>query len=58
MDMNLFRGIITVILLVAFIGLWIWAWSSKRRKQFDEAANLPFRDENETTNDHSRGDRK
>jgi cytochrome c oxidase cbb3-type subunit 4 len=23
----------------------IWAYSSKRKKQFDEAANLPFEDE-------------
>ncbi|HLU62868.1 MAG TPA: cbb3-type cytochrome c oxidase subunit 3 [Gammaproteobacteria bacterium] len=45
MDINTFRGVLTAILLVAFIGLWIWAWSSKRRKDFDEAARLPFRDE-------------
>jgi cytochrome c oxidase cbb3-type subunit 4 len=32
-------------LLVAFIGLIFWAYSSKRKKSFDEAANLPFADE-------------
>ena len=45
MDINLIRGLITAILLVCFIGLWIWAWSSKRRNDFEEAAHLPFRDE-------------
>lgn len=45
MDINLFRGVITAVLLVAFVGLCIWAWSSKRRKHFEEAAKLPFRDE-------------
>ena len=42
MDINDFRGLLTAILLFSFVGLWIWAWSSKRKKAFDEAANLPF----------------
>jgi len=41
-DINLFRGIYTVVLFATFIGLWIWAWSGKRKKEFDEAANIPF----------------
>lgn len=45
MDINDLRGISTALLLFAFIGLCIWAWSSKRKKSFDEAANLPFADE-------------
>lgn len=45
MDINDLRGLSTVFLMVAFIGLCIWAWSGKRRKSFDEAANLPFEDE-------------
>lgn len=45
MDINDLRGLSTAFLLVAFIGLCIWAYSSKRKKSFDEAANLPFADE-------------
>ena len=45
MDINDLRGISTAFLMVAFIGLCIWAWSSKRKKTFDEAANLPFADD-------------
>ena len=45
MDINDLRGISTALLLFAFIGLCFWAWSSKRKKSFDEAANLPFADE-------------
>lgn len=45
MDINDLRGISTALMLLAFIGLCIWAWSSKRKKTFDEAANLPFADE-------------
>lgn len=45
MDINDLRGLSTLFLFVAFIGLCIWAYSSKRKKSFDEAANLPFADE-------------
>ena len=45
MDINDLRGISTALLLIAFIALCIWAFSSKRKKSFDEAANLPFADE-------------
>lgn len=45
MDINDLRGISTAFLMLAFIGLCIWAYSSKRKKDFDEAANLPFADE-------------
>ncbi len=45
MDINDLRGLSTAFLLFAFIGLCFWAYSSKRKKGFDEAANLPFADE-------------
>jgi cytochrome c oxidase cbb3-type subunit 4 len=45
MDINDLRGLSTVFLMVTFFGLCIWAYSSKRKKSFDEAANLPFADE-------------
>lgn len=45
MDINDLRGLSTLFLMVAFIGVCVWAYSRKRRKDFDEAANLPFEDE-------------
>ncbi|MDH5436432.1 MAG: cbb3-type cytochrome c oxidase subunit 3, partial [Gammaproteobacteria bacterium] len=45
MDMITIRSIFTVLIFAIFIGIWIWAWSGKRKKDFDEAANLPFADE-------------
>ena len=45
MDINDLRGMSTALLFIAFIGLCFWAWSSKRKQSFDEAANLPFADE-------------
>lgn len=40
--MSLFHSIWTVALLVLFIGIVAWAWSARRRKDFDEAARLPL----------------
>lgn len=45
MDINDLRGLSTVLLMMAFIGLVIWAYSRKRQQAFDEAANLPFADD-------------
>lgn len=41
-DMGLFRGLVTLTLLSAFVGVVVWAWSSKRKADFDEAARLPL----------------
>ena len=45
MDINDLRGLSTAFLMFAFIGLCWWAYSKKRKKSFDEAANLPFADD-------------
>lgn len=45
MDINEFRAWHTVILLIIFIGIVVWAYSKRRKSAFDEAANLPFADE-------------
>ncbi|ALM51578.1 CcoQ/FixQ family Cbb3-type cytochrome c oxidase assembly chaperone [Halomonas huangheensis] len=45
MDIGTFRGIVTAILLIAFLGLIAWAWSRRRKADFDEAAQLPFADD-------------
>lgn len=47
MDTHFIHSIYTVVMLVIFVGIWGWAWSSKQKKRFHEAANLPFADEQE-----------
>jgi cytochrome c oxidase cbb3-type subunit 4 len=42
MDINDLRAVITVLAFVAFIGIVVWAYSRKRKHDFDEAARLPF----------------
>ncbi|PCK05428.1 MAG: CcoQ/FixQ family Cbb3-type cytochrome c oxidase assembly chaperone [Alteromonadaceae bacterium] len=45
MDINTLRSLATVFMAIAFFGVCWWAYSPKRKKGFDEAANLPFADE-------------
>lgn len=40
-------GIVTATLLVLFIAGWIWAWSPKRKRDFDAAASLPLQEDEE-----------
>jgi len=42
MDVNDLRSMLTVLAFVTFIGIVVWAYSGRRRAAFDEAANLPF----------------
>jgi len=35
-------AVTTVLAFVAFLGIVAWAWSSRRRQAFEEAANAPF----------------
>ncbi len=42
MDIGTIRGLITLMLMLAFVGLVIWAYSKRRKADFDEMANLPF----------------
>ena len=39
------RGVVAAVLLVAFIALWLWAYSGRRRVVFDSAAQLPLEDD-------------
>ena len=50
MDINLLRGILTAVMLFAFIGLCIWAWSSRRKADFEASAALPLEEDSYMTN--------
>lgn len=42
MDINDFRSIYTVLAFLIFIGIVLWAYSGRAKRGFEEAANLPF----------------
>lgn len=39
---GLLGSITTVVAFVAFVAIVLWAYSSRRKAAFDEAANAPF----------------
>ncbi|SHM33358.1 cbb3-type cytochrome oxidase subunit 3 [Vreelandella subglaciescola] len=49
-----FQGVVTLVLLIAFIGIIWWAYSKRRKPGFDEAANLPFADEDDEQPGHDK----
>lgn len=50
MDLNTLRGLSTVFVMIAFLGVCWWAFSPSRKKRFEDDANLPFADEVDVKN--------
>ena len=46
MDINTIRGVLTIVLIIAFLGLVVWAWSSKRKETFDKLSQMPLEEDN------------
>jgi cytochrome c oxidase cbb3-type subunit 4 len=55
MDAGEWRGVFTIVMFVLFIGICVWAWSSRRKDDFDEAAQLPLDDELPITDELNEG---
>jgi len=48
-DINFLRGVSTILVMIGFTGVCLWAYSSKRKEEFDQAAQMPFaEDENDS----------
>ncbi|MDD1791603.1 cbb3-type cytochrome c oxidase subunit 3 [Enterovibrio makurazakiensis] len=45
MEIVSFHSIWTLVIFVSFIGIVLWAYSSRRKTEFEDAANLVFADE-------------
>ena len=45
MSFTFLQSIWTIVVMVTFLGIVAWAYSSKRKSSFDEAARLPFDDD-------------
>ena len=35
----------TVVMLITFVGIVLWAWSAKRKTEFDSASQIPLLDD-------------
>ena len=45
MDAGLLRGLYTLFMFLAFAGIVWWAWSARRKADFEDAAALPLEDD-------------
>ena len=45
MTLLLIRSAFTLFMLASFLGICWWAYNHKQKPRFDDAANLPFADE-------------
>ena len=45
MDINLVRSIMTAVMFVVFMSIVFWAWSGRRKSDFEAAARLPLDDD-------------
>ena len=41
------QSLFTLVSFVTFVVIVVWAYSGRRKQAFDEAANLPFADEDQ-----------
>lgn len=47
MDINLLRSVIGVLALLCFVCITLWAYSRNAKRGFDEAARLPFTEDDD-----------
>lgn len=47
-------GLLTLILMIAFIGICFWAYSPKRKQDFSEAERLPLENDENAAGGKSR----
>jgi cytochrome c oxidase cbb3-type subunit 4 len=47
MNYSLLSSVMTVVMMAVFIGIVLWAWSGKRRADFEAAARVPLEDDEE-----------
>jgi len=45
LDSNLIRGVVLILMILAFLGIWGWAWSRNRKEAFREASMLPLEED-------------
>lgn len=44
-------GVVIVLMMLTFIGIWIWAWRKYHKSTFNRMARLPMEDEHEVDNE-------
>ncbi len=58
MDIHTIQSFVTLLWIILFIGIVVWAYSRRRKKDFSEAENLPLNELEQPMqlNEHRRGE--
>ena len=51
MDAGLLHGLWTAAMIAVFVAIVAWAWSGRRKRDFEEAARLPLEEEPDAERD-------
>ena len=54
MDAGLLHGLWTAAMIAVFAAIVAWAWSGRRKRDFEEAARLPLEEDAEGVTDRAR----
>jgi len=44
-------GVMIVLMMLSFVGIWIWAWRKYHKAVFDRMAQLPMQDDDPAADD-------
>lgn len=57
MDINVLRGIITLITMILFIAICITVYSKRNKKKYEDAARMALEDDTDNSEKKGEGDR-
>ncbi|MBN8726131.1 MAG: cbb3-type cytochrome c oxidase subunit 3 [Xanthomonadales bacterium] len=50
-------GVVTLLSMLAFIGIWIWLWLPQHKRKFDRLSRLPMQETTRPDDEHEDNDR-
>ena len=51
-------GVLILVMMTTFIGIWVWAWLPRHRRVFDELAEIPMLDGEQKRGGETRAQRE
>jgi cytochrome c oxidase cbb3-type subunit 4 len=57
LDINFVRGLVLILLIIGFLGIVAWAWSRKRKEDFEQMSRLPLEEDDGTVPDNDKIER-
>lgn len=45
-------GVVTVLLMLTFVGIWIWAWNGRHKRVFKRMSEIPLDELDDATDEH------